>query len=96
MAAIRKGIRWHGEADRRFIAHLGARADGGAFTTDPLGWALQVLGLEPVGDRTPDRQIVLQRFRTLLRTAHPDHGGEADGAAARIAELTEARRILLT
>jgi hypothetical protein len=30
----------------------------------------------------------------MLRDAHPDHGAEADGAAQRIAELTEARRIL--
>ena len=36
-----------------------------------------------------------KRFRRLLRTAHPDHGGESVGAAERIAELTEARELLL-
>ena len=34
-------------------------------------------------------------FRALLREARPDHGAETVGAAARIADLTEARRILL-
>jgi hypothetical protein len=31
----------------------------------------------------------------MLRDAHPDSGGVAKQAAARIAELTEARTILL-
>jgi curved DNA-binding protein CbpA len=31
----------------------------------------------------------------MLRLAHPDHGGDADDAAERIAELTEARELLL-
>jgi curved DNA-binding protein CbpA len=43
----------------------------------------------------PDRSEVQQRFRDLLREAHPDHGGAHDDAAHRIAELAEARRILL-
>ena len=43
----------------------------------------------------PDRKAVQRRFRELLREAHPDHGGATDDAAKRIAELTEARRILL-
>jgi len=30
-----------------------------------------------------------------LRAAHPDHGGHDEAAASRIAELSEARRILL-
>jgi hypothetical protein len=38
---------------------------------------------------------VQQAFREGLRLAHPDHGGETDEAAQRIARLTEARRILL-
>jgi curved DNA-binding protein CbpA len=42
-----------------------------------------------------DRKDVQRRFRRLLRMAHPDHGGEVDGAAERIAELTEARELLL-
>jgi hypothetical protein len=42
-----------------------------------------------------DRRDVQQRFRRMLRLAHPDHGGDAEGAADRIAELTEARELLL-
>ena len=42
-----------------------------------------------------DRVDVQKRFRRLLRTAHPDHGGASAGAAERIAELTEARELLL-
>lgn len=54
----------------------------------------------PAGGRNgttpaPDRTAVQRRFRELLRDAHPDHGGDAGDAAKRIAELTEARRILL-
>lgn len=44
---------------------------------------------------SPDRMAVQRRFRELLRRAHPDHGAKAEGAAQRIADLTEARRILL-
>ena len=39
-------------------------------------------------------RVVRRRFRVLLRDAHPDHGGAETSAAARIAELAEARRIL--
>ncbi len=46
--------------------------------------------------RAPSRDDVQRRFRWLLRDAHPDHGGEVDEAAQRIADLSEARRILLT
>jgi len=43
----------------------------------------------------PDREAIQRQFREMLRAAHPDHGGSSDGAADRIADLTEARRILL-
>jgi hypothetical protein len=56
-------------------------------------WAMEVLGLG--ADMKVDRTDVQKRFRRLLRTAHPDHGGESVGAAERIAELTEARELLL-
>ena len=56
-------------------------------------WAMEVLGLG--ADMKLDRTDVQKRFRRLLRTAHPDHGGESVGAAERIAELTEARELLL-
>jgi hypothetical protein len=63
------------------------------FSTDER-WALEVLGFGP-DEGQPGRDEVLQRFRTLLRESHPDHGAEHEGAGQRILELTEARRILL-
>lgn len=56
-------------------------------------WAMEVLGLRAGTD--VERDDVSRRFRRLLRDAHPDHGGAAAQAANRIAELTEARSILL-
>jgi hypothetical protein len=56
-------------------------------------WAMEVLGLG--AGMTVDRSGVQQRFRRLVRLAHPDHGGASVGAAERIAELTEARELLL-
>jgi hypothetical protein len=56
-------------------------------------WAMEVLGLRAGMDVV--RDDVNRRFRRLLRDAHPDSGGSAAQAAARIAELTEARAILL-
>ena len=62
---------------------------------DPVSWAMDVLEIEPTDDDGPSKHVVQRRFRTLLRAAHPDHGGHDEAAAARIAELSEARRILL-
>jgi hypothetical protein len=56
-------------------------------------WAMEVLGLRPGTEIA--RDDVNRRFRRLLRDAHPDSGGLAAGAAARIGELTQARSILL-
>jgi hypothetical protein len=56
-------------------------------------WAMEVLGLR--GDMTLDRDDISRRFRRLLRDAHPDHGGASAEAAERIAELTEARNLLV-
>ena len=56
-------------------------------------WALEVLGFGPI--TTLEREEVNRRFRRLLRDAHPDSGGHRDAAADRIAELSEARELLL-
>jgi DnaJ-class molecular chaperone len=56
-------------------------------------WALTVLGFD--GDAVPAKRDVQRRFRDLLRDAHPDHGGETADAAQRIADLSEARDILI-
>lgn len=107
MAVVRKGLKWRGEVDPSLIGYLtGAGANdrwGVSISGDPVSWALGVLGLlaKPVGTSDvaavsrPERGDVQRRFRELLRQAHPDHGGLVDDAAARIADLTEARRILL-
>lgn len=56
-------------------------------------WAMETLGMR--AGVIVERGDVQRRFRRLLRLAHPDHGGAHDGAAERIAELTEAREMLL-
>lgn len=101
MDALRSAMRWVGPLDRGFVAHVTGLDRQRSWSTqafhDPVRWAIDVLGLADPVDRlaVPDRSAVQRRFRDLLRAAHPDHGGDRDDAAQRIAELTEARRILL-
>jgi curved DNA-binding protein CbpA len=54
---------------------------------------MEVLGLR--AGMVVERQDVQARFRRLVRLAHPDHGAARDGAAERLAELSEARDLLL-
>lgn len=101
MGSIRLAMRWVGPLDRAFVATVTGldrtRAWSASAFHDPIQWAIEVLGLATAGDAlaVPGRSEVQRRFRDLLREAHPDHGGDSDGAATRIAELSEARRILL-
>jgi hypothetical protein len=107
MSSVRKGFRWHGDIGPSLIAHLAGRGADLSVTAaaDPVGWALRILQLAGSGggapsarrlDLTvPSRKDVQQAFREQLRAVHPDHGADDDGAAQRIAELAEARRILL-
>ncbi|MEO6318861.1 MAG: J domain-containing protein [Acidimicrobiales bacterium] len=100
MDTIRKGMRWTGPLDHTFIAHLSGLDRSRDWSTaafrDPVRWALGVLDLGQVEVvAVPGRDDIQRQFRELLRVAHPDHGGDADEAAQRIADLTEARRILL-
>ncbi|MDP1820115.1 MAG: hypothetical protein Q8K58_09535 [Acidimicrobiales bacterium] len=105
MDVLRKAMRWVGPLDQGFVAHLSGldRSRGWSARAfhDPVQWALGVLQLgEIVGVpssalEVPDRDAVQRQFRELIRGAHPDHGGAIDTAAQRIADLTEARRILL-
>lgn len=96
MRVVRRGLRWRGALDDSILAavsgHGSAIVTAAARYADPEAWALGVLGL---AGPTPGRTDVQRRFRELLRVAHPDHGGGEGDAAERIAELTEARRILL-
>lgn len=97
--ATRSALVWGRPVDDAFIAAVMgggmASVDDLKSWNDPVAWALEILDLEGSSDNTPSRRAVQRRFRDLLRSAHPDHGGVTDDAAARIAELTEARRILL-
>jgi len=110
MAAVRRAVRWVGGAGDELISVLAGVGVGRPLSThaleNPRSWAIDVLGLGPPpsanggsgngdGDRATRRAAVQRRFREQVRAAHPDHGGDADAAAQRIAELTEARRILL-
>ena len=94
--AIRQAMRWRGSIDGRLIEYLSNRRGTGGWSRlggiDPVTWALTTLRLD---DSDVERREVQRRFREMLREAHPDHGAEHEGAAQRINELTEARRILL-
>ncbi len=101
---IRRAIGWTGPIGPDLIATLAGFGRGRGLSTavfgDPVAWALDTLGFvngerESAEESGPSRSDVQRRFRNLLRTAHPDHGGATDDAARRIADLTEARRILL-
>jgi hypothetical protein len=96
--ALHKALRWQGSIGPGLLAHL-AGIDGGAPSAlgaiaDPVAWALEVLGF-PQGATAPSKKAVLACFRARLREVHPDHGGEKIGASRAIADLNEARRILL-
>ena len=97
--AIKSALVWGHEVDARFISFvMGGRtaelADLRAWN-DPVAWAMEILEIEGDPRDGASKRVVQRRFRSLLREAHPDHGAQDEGAAARIAELSEARRILL-
>ena len=98
MRAVRRGMRWAGPIDGSLIAHLSGVTRHHTWSAeahrDPVGWAVRVLGLT-ASDGRPGRRAVQRQFRELVRLAHPDQGGSPVGAAERLAELAEARRILL-
>ena len=97
--AVRKGLRWQGGLDAGLIAHLAGARGPGAWSPeafeDPVRWALDILGFVEGPDGALDRRRIQRRFRERARDAHPDHGGTAAGAAERLSDLAEARRILL-
>ncbi len=93
--AMRAALVWGQAVDGRFIS---AVIGGGGSTlselrswNDPIAWALDVMGL----DANPTKRTVMKRFRGLVRQAHPDHGAEEHEAAVRLAELSQARDLLL-
>lgn len=97
LGAVRRGLGWRGSIGPALVGHLGGDASGAGVDLvalggrDPRAWALGLLGLT---ETTIERPLVHRRFRELVRAAHPDHGGDAGIAAARIDDLARARRIL--
>lgn len=97
-AALRKGMDWIGPLDDSLVRYLSDRRSlGSSPRQDPTGWAMTVLNLAGslAGDGEERHAQVSSAFRELLINAHPDHGGSVELAADRIADLREARRILL-
>lgn len=90
---LRRATRWQGEADDRLVAFLSGAPSRGVGPGDE-GWALATLGFRT--GKEPTRSEINRRFRSLVRDAHPDHGGAVEDAASRIQDLTEAKRILFT
>lgn len=94
MGTLRKGFHWRGRSADALLSHLAGTTSALSLSavSDPVSWAMQMLQL---AGASPSRRDVQRAFRDQLRAAHPDHGAEDAGAASRIAELSEARRILL-
>ncbi len=97
--ALRRGLAWHGDVGDALMDYLAERDSSRAPTawsiSDPIGWARSQLGLGQNGHSIT--QAAIQRgFREAVRAAHPDLGAPEPEAASRIADLSEARRILLS
>ena len=98
LRAVRRGLAWRGDVGPALFAYLlsgqSPPKPAGAIV-DPVGWALETLGFDRETGM-PAEAAVRRGFREALRAAHPDLGAAETEAADRIAELSEARRILLT
>ncbi|MSZ23920.1 MAG: hypothetical protein F2607_02110 [Actinobacteria bacterium] len=98
MAIIRRAISWSGPVGPELIASLsgfrGSVTGSRSAVGDPVKWALERLGF-PRESIAPSSRDVQRNYRERLREVHPDHGAEVTGAAQQIAELSEARRILI-
>jgi hypothetical protein len=91
---LHKAMQWRGPVGPALISHL-AGTNSAALSTlaDPRAWALDVLGFPP-GTPTPTKKEVTAQFRVMMRSVHPDHGGDHTVASTAVFELAEARRIL--
>ena len=91
-----KAMKWRGPLNQTFVAYLaGSNASTIAAMADPRAWALELLGF-PAGTVKPSKRQVQERYRAVLRSVHPDHGGDSRTASANINNLSEARRVLLS
>lgn len=92
---LHRAMRWRGPIGPSFVADItGVSRTDLVGVADPRVWALDLLGF-PMGTAKVTKKDVMALFRTRLREAHPDHGGDDATAAASIERLGEARRILL-
>ena len=92
---LHRAMRWSGPIGPSFVADItGVHRADLVGITDPRIWALDLLGF-PMGTAKVTKKDVMARFRSRLREAHPDHGGDDLEAGATIERLGEARRILL-
>lgn len=57
-------------------------------------WAMDVLEFTESDEANLTLQQIENRYRQLLKVAHPDRGGNAKSAPSRIANLAKARKIL--
>ena len=90
-----------------YIGSGGRRSDGGTGSRSGSNsrrlsrltlahrWAMKVLEFEEDEADTLSEAIIQDRFRQLLREAHPDSGGNHKEAPTRISDLSEARHILI-
>jgi hypothetical protein len=93
---LHRAMKWGGTIGPAFVAYVlgGGGGSSIAAVTDPRAWAMEILGF-PLGATTPGKRDVQRRFRERLRDVHPDHGGIEADASQLIADITEARRVLL-
>ena len=96
-STLRRALTWGGPIGADLLAVLSGRRglslSSGA-VADPRGWALERLGFT-ASSAMPTVREVQRRYRDRLRDVHPDHGAASDDAATLIAELSEARRLLI-
>lgn len=99
MDLMRKAERWRGSIDARLISYLSGNSHqliSAYGHLDPKSWAMNTLGFEQLTlSQMPVREEIQQRFRDRLKSAHPDTGGQHSDAARLIADLSQARKILL-
>ena len=94
LGLVRRVLTWPGGSDGELLRFLDGNRAVPPAVPEPHSWALDVLGLESLhGLATSDVQ---KRFRLLVAAVHPDTGGADGEAGARISDLVEARRILLS
>lgn len=92
---LHRAMKWRGPIGPSFVADItGVSRSDLVGLTDPRVWALDALGF-PRDTVKVAKKDVMARYRSRLREAHPDHGGDDDVAGMIIERLGEARRILL-